>query len=124
VPVIYDHDARGPFILRIDFSQPPTPEEKAALVAFMAERREAFSRLDTQLGIKTRRKNTKASAVAATERARREAELVRQILAAAAKLRRTHPDWSKRSIALNLTSQFDLKADTIARKLSPLKKPR
>jgi len=125
MPVTYGHDARGSFIVAIEFSRPPTGEEKAALIAFGGQKREAVNRDDTVLGERTRKKNAQASLKASAVRQQNRNASDQAILQAARDVQRQQPELSLNAIAQRLArTRSRLRWRTIARKLSPLKTAR
>jgi hypothetical protein len=96
MPVEYGKDRRGSYIEKITFSTPPTPEERAALVAFGAERREAVRKNHLSA---TNRANAKHLAQTRREqKAARDAALLEDVQP----LRAKHLKWSSRQIARSL----------------------
>jgi hypothetical protein len=96
MPVKYGKDRRGTYIAEISFSAPPTPEERAALVAFGAERNAAVLGSKLRQLRQTNRQNAQRGASVRRENLdRTNARLREQVRA----LRKSHPNLSTRAIA-------------------------
>jgi hypothetical protein len=126
VPVRYRSDNEGHDFLveRIEFSNPPTAEEKAALLAFGVQLDLKLTLPLAAVGETVRKTNRVASAKASKQRQTIAESRTRDLLKEAKKIQNRCPDLSLTAIARRLKPNSTLKAQTIARKLSSLKKPR